>query len=106
MIVNGAETYFPSTNIHKASSFNEFEIQHSDLLNVEQIYEEYFDVITPENRFVSEYVIKNFNFLVERKISYFQFSRIINNFIENSYNQEQKNALKGILEMAEKYRVL
>lgn len=106
LIVNGAETYFPSTKIYKASSFNEFKIQHSDLLNVEQIYEEYFDVTTPENRFVSEYVIKKFNSLIEMKISYSQFSQIINNFIENSYNQKQKNALKGILEMAEKYRNL
>ncbi|GGG50956.1 AAA family ATPase [Epilithonimonas arachidiradicis] len=103
LIINGAELNIKNVNIFKGKSFGEFIKQPEDLKNVEEIYDYYFDVTTPENRFISQFVIDKFNLLTELKISYSNFENIINGLINNSYDVQQKNALLGILDLAKNY---
>ncbi|SDR02416.1 AAA domain-containing protein, putative AbiEii toxin, Type IV TA system [Chryseobacterium soldanellicola] len=103
LIINGAELNIKNVNIFKGISYGQFIKQPKDLKNVEEIYDYYFDVTTPENRFISQFVINKFNLLSEQKISYPDFQNIIIELINNSYDDQQKNALSGILELANNY---
>jgi predicted ATPase len=103
LIINGAELNLKNINIFKGKSFAEFYKQDKDLKNVEEIYEGYFDLSTPENRFLSQHIINKFNLLSERKLTYWDFENIINELIKNSFDEKQKDAFKGILELANKY---
>lgn len=102
LIINGSELNIKSVNIYKGTSFNIFNKYSKELKNVEQIYDDYFDVTTPENRFVSQFVIEKFNLLTDRKIDFNDFKIMIEELIDNSYDTVQKEALNGIIELARK----
>lgn len=104
LIINGSEVNLPSTNIFKGNGFKNFIKQKNDLLNVEEIYEDYFEVTTPENRYVSETIIEEFNLLAEKRIKYYEFKEFVEKLIDNSYEVKQIEALKGILKLAEKFK--
>lgn len=104
LIINGSEVNLPSTNIFKGNGFKNFIKQKNDLLNVEEIYEDYFEVTTPENRYVSETIIEEFNLLAEKRINFYEFKEFVEKLIENSYEVKQIEALKGILKLAEKFK--
>lgn len=103
LIINGAELNVKNVNVFKGISYNQFIKQPKELKNVEEIYDDYFDVTTPENRFISQFVINKFNLLSENKLIFVDFQNIINDLIANSYDTQQKQALNGILELANKY---
>lgn len=103
LIINGAELNLKNINIFKGQSYGQFIKQPKEIKNVEEIYDNYFDVTTPENRFVSQFVIEKFNLLSENKLAYVDFKNLINELIDNSYDEEQKQALKGILQLASKF---
>lgn len=103
LIINGAELNIKNVNIFKGLSYGEFNKQNADLKNVEEIYEDYFDLTTPKNRFISQLVIEKFNLLSEGEITYANFQNILYELIQNSYDNEQIQALKGILELSVKY---
>lgn len=103
LVINGAELNIKNINIFKGLSYGQFIKQNADLKNVEEIYEDYFDLTTPENRFISQLIIEKFNLLSEGKISYTNFQNILDELIQNSYDNEQIQALKGILELSLKY---
>lgn len=100
LLINGAELNNSNVNIFKALEFKNFVKEDKDLKNVEEIYEEYFNVVTPQNRFISEYVIDEFNNLINKKITIIDFEIFIESLIKNSFDEVQKNALEGILEIA------
>ncbi|WP_432670308.1 AAA family ATPase [Flavobacterium sp. SM2513] len=103
LVINGAELNIRNVNIFKGSSDGQFNKHNKDLKNVEEIYDDYFDLTTPENRFISQLVIEKFNLLSEGKISHNNFQNILYELIQNSYDNQQKQALNGILELASKY---
>lgn len=103
LVINGAELNITNVNIFKGLSHGQFNKQNKDLKNVEEIYDDYFDLTTPENRFISQLVIEKFNLLSEGKISHNNFQKILYDLIKNSYDNQQKDALNGILELAAKY---
>lgn len=100
LLINGAELNNKHVNIFKALEFKNFVKEDKDLKNVEEIYEEYFNVVTPQNRFISEHVIEEFNKLINKKINFSDFEIFINDLISNSFDDIQKEALNGILELA------
>lgn len=102
LIINGSELNLSSVNIFKGKTFNNFYKQTKEIKNVEQIYDNYFDVTTPENRFISQYIIEKFNLFIEKKISLKNFENIIKELIHNSYDEVQKEALYGIIDLARK----
>ncbi len=103
LIINGAELNMKNVNIFKGKSYGGFIKQQKDLKNVEEIYDNYFDVTTPENRFISQFIIEKFNLLSEGRLTYIDFENIIMELKNNSYDSRQKEALDGILELANNY---
>lgn len=103
LVINGGELNIQNLNIFKGFSYGNFEKQKKELKNVEEMFENYFDVTTPQNRFVSQFLIEKFNLLTTNKLSYNGFKKIVNELKENSYDNQQKSALEGILELATQY---
>ncbi len=101
LIINGGKLNLKSLSIYKGNR-NGFFLTSNDGKNVEEIYEDYFDVTTPENRYLSEFVIEKFNLLAENKLRKSDFENLIHKLIDKSYDDEQQAALKGILELAQK----
>ncbi|WP_448698135.1 AAA family ATPase [Mucilaginibacter sp. AW1-3] len=68
--------------------------------NVEEVYQELFDVTTPENRFLSQFVVKKMNQLADNQISIKAFEQLISDLNENAYDPRQKQVLDGVIVMA------
>lgn len=96
LIINGAELSLKKVNIYKGNSFGEFEKQTKDLKNIEETYESYFDVTTPENRFLSNFIVSKLNLLYQNDLKPEAFNAIIDNQISKSYDQKQIEALREI----------
>ncbi|RKS23361.1 putative AbiEii toxin of type IV toxin-antitoxin system [Flavobacterium endophyticum] len=101
IIINGAELNIETAKIFKAENF-EFILQKKELLNVEEMFYTYFDVTTPENRFLSERLIRYFNLLVNQKMSISSFEEKINEIIDSSYDPKQINVLRAVIGLGEK----
>ena len=101
LIINGGELQSNHIRIYKGES-GSFEEQHKNTTNVEQIYEDYFDVTTPQNRYISELVVKQMNALANEEISFEQYVNLINELEENAYDPEQKSVLKSMINMGQK----
>lgn len=101
LIINGGRTNLKHLSIYKGNP-NGFFLVDSDRKNVEEMYEDYFDVTTPENRFLSEFVMNKLNLLADNKMKRDDFENLINRLISKSYDTIQKEALEGILELAKK----
>ena len=68
---------------------------------MEQIYEEYFNVTTPENRFLSDLVVEKMNLLYANQINLTDFVQIINDQIAQSFDSRQQRALAEIINLAQ-----
>lgn len=102
LIINGGKINVENINIFKGGLKGFFPLERNKK-NVEEIYEEYFDVTTPENRYLSDFVMSKFNLLVEHKMEFADFKSLVNRLVDQSYDDIQKNALRGIIDLA--YRV-
>ncbi|GAQ15692.1 putative ATP-binding protein [Myroides odoratimimus] len=100
LIINGAEVTTDKLNIFKGNTFRQFRKKEKELKNVEEIYEDYFDITTPENRYISQYVVNKLNALDEQKITNDDFENDIEKLILNSYDEVQIDALKQIIEVS------
>ncbi|HEY1193916.1 AAA family ATPase [Flavobacterium sp.] len=101
LIINGAEMNSKNLKIFKGANGN-FVLEPNEKINVEEIYQEYFDVTTPENRYLSENIIDKMNLLASKNIGLDEFSKEINNIQDNSYDEKQKKLLEEVLEMGKK----
>ncbi|WP_313237068.1 AAA family ATPase [Sphingobacterium multivorum] len=101
LIINGGKLHLKSLSIYKGNR-NGFFLTANEGKNVEEIYEDYFDVTTPENRYLSEFVMDKFNLLAENKLRKSDFENLIHRLIDKSYDDKQQEALRGILELAKK----
>ena len=100
LIINGAELHAQDINIFKGIN-GEFILNKEEKVNVEEIYQEYFDITAPQNRYLSEYLVEKLNLLALKKIGIGQFRKEVIELIENSYDEEQKKALLQVLEMSD-----
>lgn len=98
LIINGAEVNSKELKVFKGNN-GQFEFHENKTSNVEEIYEDYFDLTTPENRYISEYVIKQLNDLTSKQINIEQFKKIIVDLKDNSYDEKQKEVFDGILSL-------
>lgn len=101
LIINGAEMNSQNLKIFKGTNGN-FILELNEKINVEEIYQEYFDVTTPENRYLSENLIDKMNLLASKNIGLDEFLKEINNIQDNSYDEKQKKLLDEVLEMGKK----
>lgn len=98
LIINGGFLYNKNINIFKNVENKFTSMKHIN--NIEQMYEEYFNITTPENRFLSDFIITKFNLLNSQKIRLNDFLSLIDSYILTSYDDKQKLALKNIQKLA------
>jgi len=99
LVVNGAEIFSSNSKIFKANNFI-FEIQKQDPLNVEEIYYKFFDVTTPENRFLSNRLVRLLNLLAEKKMTLTEFTSELEKIKETTYDKKQNDALSKVMALA------
>lgn len=99
LIVNGAELFTENPKIYKIQNFT-LELQKKELLNLEETYFRFFNISTPQNRFLSEQVIRLLNILTAKKITLEEFNNEINRISNTAYDPEQIKALKAVIRLA------
>ncbi|WP_422350637.1 AAA family ATPase [Flagellimonas sp.] len=104
IVVNGAELFSDNTDTFKADNF-QFELQRKEPLNVEELYYRFFDITTPENRFLSNRLVRLLNLLAEKKITLLQFTMELENIKETVYDKTQDEALSTVLKLAEEITI-
>ncbi|MNL06510.1 hypothetical protein D3C87_1271460 [compost metagenome] len=101
LIINAAENISPGIKVFKGTNGRFFD-QETESQNVEEMYQDYFNVTTPENRYLSQNIVEKMNLLAAGTMSLAEFEEAINDFRMNSYSDKQKDVLNGILEMGRK----
>lgn len=99
LIVNGAELFSKNSKVFKSDNFT-FKLQKVEPLNVEELYFKFFDVTTPENRFLSNRIARLLNLLVEKKITQSSFDSEIEKVKKMTYHEKQMNALSTVQSLA------
>lgn len=99
LILNGAEVNSNKINVFKGVN-GKFELHQNSTTNVEEIYQDFFDVTTPENRYISEEIVDKMNLLSEKKINEQDFQSFIEEIKNTSYDLKQKEALDGVIELS------
>jgi len=85
--------------VFKSENFT-FELQNKEPLNVEELLYRFFDITTPQNRFLSDRIVRLLNLLANEKISYQNLENEISRIRENSYDPKQQEVLSEILNIA------
>lgn len=98
LILNGAEVSTNKVNVFKGVN-GRFELHVNSATNVEEIYQDFFDITTPENRYISEEIIEKMNLLSAKEITQDDFEDFINTLKKNSYDDKQVEALDGVIQL-------
>lgn len=98
LILNGAEVSSIRVNVFKGIH-GKFELHKNSSANVEEIYQDFFDVTTPENRYIAEEIVDKMNLLSEKQINEQDFENFIVDIKNTSYDIKQKEALDGVIEL-------
>lgn len=99
LVVNGAELFIRDPKVFKSENFT-FELQNKEPLNVEELLFRFFDITTPQNRFLSDRIVRLLNLLANEKISYQNLENEISRIRENSYDPKQQEVFNEILNIA------
>lgn len=80
--------------------------ENSNLINsnIEQIYLELFDLLTPKNKFLSELCNNVLKSYAEGISNYQDSLRYINSLVKKTYDEKQRNFLLDITELLNKIR--
>lgn len=100
LIVNGAEIFSDSAKIFKSDNFS-FTLQNQEPLNIEELYYKFFDISTPENRFLSNRLVRLLNLLAEKKLDLRAFNEEITRIRRMTYQEEQNKALTSVQNLAQ-----
>lgn len=101
LIINAAEITSEGVTVYKGKG-GKFDSQSNDTQNVEEIYQDFFNVTTPENRYLSQAIVKRMNLLASGDLTIQDFEKDLNGFKESSYSADQQEVLDGLLEMGQK----
>ncbi|NGF76541.1 ATP-binding protein [Fluviicola sp. SGL-29] len=99
LVVNGAELFTKDPQIYKSQNFT-LELQKKEPLNLEETYFRFFNISTPQNRFLSEQVIRLLNILTAKKITLNNFNAEIDRITTTVYDPQQIDALISIKGLA------
>ncbi|MBN8853706.1 MAG: hypothetical protein BGO55_11715 [Sphingobacteriales bacterium 50-39] len=99
LILTGAEVANPTTIVFECHNF-QFARKTKEPINIEEAFYNYFNVITPENRFLSEFIVDELNKLAEKKINYDSFLTEINALQEKAFEPKQISLFDGLREIA------
>lgn len=100
LVVNGAELFTEDPKIFKSQNFT-LELQNKEPLNLEETYYRFFNISTPQNRFLSEQVVRLLNVLTAKKITLENFNNEINRINNTAYDPQQIEALNAVKGLAE-----
>ena len=78
-----------------------FEHINSESLNAEDIYYDFFQLLTPQNRSLSNECVKLLNQYDSNKVTYEHVNNKINNYISHSKDNKQHSFLKGVMKLLE-----
>lgn len=99
LVISGAELFIQAPKIYKAENFT-FALQMKEPLNMEEMYFRFFDITTPQNRFLSDRIVRLLNTLANDKISLQDFENAIKKIEVSSYDPQQIEVLKSVIELA------
>ena len=99
LIVTGAEVANERTNVFECKNF-QFIKKANDPINIEEAFYSYFNVVTPENRYLSDFVVSLLNKLAEKEITYDDFVSELSRLQDKSFEPKQIQVLNGIREIA------
>jgi predicted ATPase len=98
LILNGAETSSDYTKVFKAKNF-QLTIHDNQSNNIEDAFADYFDIITPENKILTNRIKKYMNELVEGEINNLIFNSKIEDLKKLVYDDKQKTLLENIIRL-------
>ncbi len=101
LIVTGAEISTPTTNVYIGKEFV-FTKKLNEPINIEQAFMDYFEVVTPENRFLSNHLVDLLNRLAEKRISIEVLNLELNKLSDEAYQDDQKRLFQGVRLIAQK----
>jgi len=99
LVISGAELFIKDPKIYKAENFT-FVLQKKEPLNMEEMYFRFFDITTPQNRFLSDRIIRLLNTLANDKISLDEFENAVKKIEVSAYDPQQIEVLKSIMGLA------
>jgi len=99
LIISGAELFIEDPKIYKAENFT-FVLQMKEPLNMEEMYFRFFDITTPQNRFLSDRIVRLLNTLANDKISLREFENAVMKIEVSSYDPQQIEVLKSVIGLA------
>ena len=99
LIISGAELFIEDPKIYKAENFT-FVLQMKEPLNMEEMYFRFFDITTPQNRFLSDRIVRLLNTLANDKISLREFENAVRKIEVSSYDPQQIEVLKSVIGLA------
>ncbi len=99
LVISGAELFIEYPKIYKAENFT-FVLQMKEPLNMEEMYFRFFDITTPQNRFLSDRIVRLLNTLANNKISLLEFENAVRKIEVSSYDPEQIGVLNSVIGIA------
>jgi predicted ATPase len=105
LVVNGAELFTQNPKIYKADGFT-FEIQKKEPTNIEETLFRFFNINTPQNRFLSDRIVRFLNLLANDKMTFPLFEKEIKRIEQNSYDPKQIEVLKSVIALASEISTL
>ena len=99
LIVSGAKINLKNLAIYKAHNFK-FERQEDKSKNIEEEYYNLFEITTPENRFLSNLLVRYLNQLAKKDLSIHLFMNIISDIEGSIYDPMQRKVIKRVREIA------
>jgi len=103
-ILNGAEVDIQDIDIYLSKDF-EITKKRKDSQNIEESYYNFFGIITPENRFLSNLITEKINDLAEKEITRDQFNEFITALEETIYDKRQEKLIEAVVKIANKIRI-
>lgn len=89
IIVTGAEIFNPSTNVYESKNF-QFSRKGKEPVNIEEAFIDYFNVVTPQNRYLSDLVIEMLNKLAAGETTIPEIDVQIERLKNESFETEQR----------------
>lgn len=101
LIVTGSEITNPSTIVFECFKF-QFTKRTYEPINIEEAFINYFNVVTPQNRYLSNLIITMLNRLAEGEMTIDNLNIRIDELERESYQPDQAKMLNGVKEIAQK----
>lgn len=101
LILTGAEVSNNDTVVYECANF-QFNRKINEPINIEEAFLSYFNVVTPENRYLSSLLIKELNKLAENEITYEKLMRELDELQEDSFQGKQKEVIGAVRDIAQK----